>query len=229
VATKKLTKRQLKEDPVMKTAFEWLDFTEKHMRIVLIAAAVIVVAGALAYIVRHGRASAERSAASQLAQARGELQQGNIESALTIADQILDRAAGTQAGREALLLRADGALLLGRNEEAVTYFERLLRDADDPILKGSAMRGLAGALEQSGQPMKAAERYVEAGHKYAMGGEAAYDLMAGARAYRMAGDPAKAVVLYDEIQQKYPKFPKLQEIKIARAELGGAQAQSTVK
>ena len=227
MTTKKLTKKQLKEDPVMDTAFRWVHFTEKHVRMMLIAIGVFVVAIALVYFIRQGRISAERSAAAHLAQAHSEIQQGNIESAMTIVDQILDRSAGTPSGREALLLRADGALLLGKNEEAIEHYGRFLRSVKDPVLHASALRGLAGALEQSGQPARAAESYLEAGRKYALGGEAAYDLVAAARAYRMAGDNAKAVELYDEVIEKYPRFPRLQEVKVSRAEMSGLQTQNT--
>lgn len=229
MATKKLTKRQLKEDPVMTTAFRWVGFTEQHLRALLIAIGAVLVVAGLFYFVRQGRSSAERSAATRLAQARAEIQQGNIESAMTMVDQILDRSGGTNSGREALLLRADGALLLGKNEEAIEHYGRFLRQEKDPVLRASALRGLAGALEQSGQAARAAESYLEAGRQNAIGGEAAYDLMAAARAYRMAGDHAKAIALYEEIVEKHPKFTRLQEVNVARAELGGTQAKDATR
>jgi tetratricopeptide (TPR) repeat protein len=193
--------------------------------VVGIAVAVLVIAVALGYFIRQGRLSAERTASAQLNQVKMEMSRGNLESAVAMADQLLDRFSGTRSGREAMLVRGDAALVQGKNEEAIRHYERFLKEeTKDSLLRASAMRGLAGALEQSGQTGRAADLYLEAGRENAVGDDAAYDLMAAARAYRTAGDASKALPILEEIVAKHPKFSGLQEVKVLQAELGGTPA-----
>jgi len=76
VKHQKLTKRQIKEDPLVTAAFRGAALWEEHGSRILIAVGGIVLVALLAFFVARSRSQAEQHAAGDLYRANLALQQG---------------------------------------------------------------------------------------------------------------------------------------------------------
>jgi FimV-like protein len=216
----RLTKQDLKDDPLMRHTGEVVDFAQHHVRILLGAAALLLVAVVAVVFVRAAGNRAEDRAAGMLAEARGDLAKGNPDAAAARLHDLLEFHGGTSSGKQALLLNADIRFNQGRYDEALTYYERAVRAfSKDPLLGPAARRGLAAALESQGNHPRAVE-VLEALYQEApavlVREEVALDL---ARNYVKLGRDEDAARLYEEVSRT-PGNPRLaQSAKELLAEL----------
>jgi predicted negative regulator of RcsB-dependent stress response len=245
VVQKRLTKRQIKEDPLLTWTVRIETYLEQNLKRIAIIAGAIAVAIALIFVWRGVRRGAELAASEQLAQAQFQLWSGNPAPAAEIAKQVIDRHAGTHSGRMAHLVRGDALLGTGDPTGAMAEYKSFLEHAGgDAALRLVARRGLAVASENAMQYAEAAAAYEELARE----GEGALDerrkapqslamlkpeaaiiqdWTAAARCHERAGDPAKAKALYEEITAKYAAEPQIVEAKIHLAELAARAAEPT--
>jgi tetratricopeptide (TPR) repeat protein len=158
--TERLTKHELKDDPLMRHTGEVVDFAQHHVRILLGTAAVLMVTVVVVVVIRSGGAKAEDLAAGMLAEAQADLDKGNPEAAAARIHDILEFHGGTTSGKQALLVNADICFNQGRYDEALTNYERAARAfSHDPVLGPATQRGLAATYESQGNHAKAVEIY----------------------------------------------------------------------
>ena len=156
----RLTKQQLKEDPLMKTTGDAVDFLREHGRLLAGLAVGIVVLVSTVLIVRSSSDRAEETAAGLLAEARADLGRGVFEPAAARLQEILRDMGGTKSGKQALLVYSDARYAQGRYQEAEQSYRAAVDSfADDPILGVVARRGLAATLENLARPAEAATVY----------------------------------------------------------------------
>lgn len=230
VVEKRLSRRQMRKDPLLTWTARGETYLEENWQRLLIAAGALALVVVLVLFLRNSRRNAELTASETLAQAQVQLWTGNPTEAAQIAGQVIERSPGTRSGRIAYLVRGDALLKMGDREGAATAYRAFLeQEKRDPVLRLSAKRGLAVALEDGGFFAGAAELYEElareelareAKRKERPGGIAAGDLMAAARCRERAGDLARARALYEEVVSKYLKDAVASDAKLRLAELG---------
>ena len=98
--TERLNKQQLKEDPLMKTTADAADFARHHSRLIVGAAAGLLVLAAAIYFVQAGGQRATERAAGMLADARGDYQKGALEPAAARLEELLSTSGGTAPGKQ---------------------------------------------------------------------------------------------------------------------------------
>jgi tetratricopeptide (TPR) repeat protein len=223
----RLSKQDLKNDPLMRHTGEVVDFAQHHVRILLGTAAALVVAVVVVVILRGAGARADDVAAGMLAEARGDLAKANPDAAAARLHDILEFHGGTTSGKQALLLNADIRFDQGRYDEALTYYERAARAfAGDPVLGATAQRGLAATYENQGNHAKAVEIY-EALYGQTqdplLRAELGLDL---ARNYVKLQRDADAERVYQEVAKNPVNIRAAQEAKQLLAEVRSLRAAS---
>ena len=223
--TDRLSKQQLKEDPLMKTTADAADFARHHSRLLLGAAVGLVVLAAAIYFVQSGAQRSSERAAGMLADARADFQQGALDPAATRLEELLGSAGGTVSGKQGLLLYGDVRYAQGRYQDAVGYYRRAVDTfKSDPVLGMAARRGLAASLENLQQFSEAAsvhEELLAAQESGALRAQAQLDL---ARVLLRAGESARAMAIYEELSHNPDNPMAAQEALLRIAELKAAQA-----
>jgi TolA-binding protein len=217
---KRLTKRQIREDPLVTWTAKIETYSATHGKRVVMALGAVALAIVLGFVLRGARRGAELAAAELLAQAQYQLWSGSPAQAAELAAQVIERSPGTRSGRIAYLVRGDAFLQTGDAEGALEAFRNFLgREKRDKLLRLSARRGVAVALENAEKYAEAAAAYEELAHEGKPGTMAAQDLLAAARSRERAGDPAKARTLYQEVVDSYPKETSASDAKLRLVEL----------
>jgi TolA-binding protein len=194
VRHQKLTKRQIKEDPLVTAAFRAREFWDAHGQKVLVGVGALVLVVVLGYLILRARDQAERRAAGDLFRADLSVQQGDYPTAVQLLSQIVDSAPGTRAARHAMVLLGDSYAAQRKSRDAVSWYRKALdRAGKDPVLALAARRGLAASLEDSGQFAEAATAYEQVARTAPSDTEKGGAMIAQARCLLAAGQRAKAV------------------------------------
>jgi tetratricopeptide (TPR) repeat protein len=223
VTRQRLTKRQIREDPLMNTVARVRSWVTHHTRHVLIGAAAVLLVVIGTGAMRNARRAAETEAATQLSQAQYNLWGRSPEQAIQIADDIEQRWPGTRSARNALLVKGDALYQAGQLQEALTAYETFLaRHKQKGVHRTAALRGKAATLEDLGRYGEAAELYEELSRVSDAGGAmAGVDLIAAARCRAQAGDVATARDLYEEVLEEHPDLQSSFNVRLKLLELEG--------
>jgi len=201
VKHQKITKRQMKEDPLVTAAFHGTQIWEQHGTRILVglgAAALLVL---LVFFVARTRAQAEERASADLFRAELSVGQGDYATANQMLREIVDSSPGTNAARSAMLYLGDTSMAQGKAADAVSWYRRALAKAGhDPIAKKASVHGLASALEDRGDFAAAAASYEDLAKLGANDNERGHALLGAARCLAKAGQAQKAVAVYTQVQ-----------------------------
>ncbi len=222
--TDRLSKQQLKEDPLMKSTAEAADFARHHSRLIVGAAAGLLVLAAAIYFVQAGGQRANERAAGMLADARGDYQRGALDPAATRLEELLSTSGGTASGKQALILYGDVRYAQGRYQDAAGYYRRAIdKFKGDPILGTAARRALAATLENMKEYDEAAKIHEELLASESTGllrTQAQLDL---ARNLLRSGQTDRAKALYEEVSVNQDNPLAAQEAQLRLAEIKTAQ------
>jgi tetratricopeptide (TPR) repeat protein len=195
-----MTKRQIKEDPLVTAAFRATMVWERFGRRILIGAGAALLVALLVFFVMRTRAQAEHRAAADYFRASVALNQGDAASATPMLRELIDNSPGTKAARDAMLLLGDAAMVQRNPKEAVTWYQRYVekvRGNKDLSLAGYL--GLGAALEDAGSFAQAADAYAKAAENARTDNERGRALLAQARSLGRAGQSRKAIEIYQTI------------------------------
>ncbi|TMQ53233.1 MAG: tetratricopeptide repeat protein [Candidatus Eisenbacteria bacterium] len=202
VKHQKLTKRQIKEDPLVTAAFLGTQVWEQHGTRILLGLGAVVLAVLLVFFVSRTRTQSENRASSDVFRAEMSLSQQDYATAIQMLREIVDSAPGTHAARDAMMLLGDAYAAQGKPAEAVTWYRRYLTKAgNDRDVKVAGLYGLGTALEDRGDFVQAAATYAEAAKLGLNDTERGRAMLAEARCLGKAGQTQKAIEVYKEIQR----------------------------
>ena len=199
VKNQKMTKRQIKEDPLVTLAFRATEVWERYGRTILIALGAVALLALLLFFVMRTRAQAEQRASGDLFRAMVALNQGDANSATPMLKEIVDNAPGTKAATHAMLLLGDSFLFQKNPREAATWYQKYLDKVggnEQAALAGHL--GLGAALEDSGQFAKAAEAYAGAAEAAPNVNERGRAMLAQARSLLRANQSKQALEIYQK-------------------------------
>ena len=199
------------------------DWWEANQRIVLIALAVIVLAGAAYFFYRRTSGVQEDQAAGKLAEASVYYWQGDYARSLELSKQVYAQYGSAPSGIEAHRLAGDNAFWSGDFKAAVGEYHRYLGKVKTGLLADAARRSLAYALESDGQPLEAAKIYDQLVGRFDRTSSAEF-LVGAARCYRAVGQPAEAVRRLKRVDEEFGDTSYAQA---ARVELGELTAATT--
>lgn len=207
MAEKRLTKHQLKEDPLVTGAFRVRTYvTENRERFLWglgILAALIL--GSIWLINSRGEKGQEAEAF--LTRATVEFQSGQVPLALQDYRQVVEKYSGTRAGTEGLYYLANAYFETGDYNQAELYYSKFLgRSEKKSLLASSAYAGLALCYEKKAKIKEAAEAFMRA-VEAAGGNFQTPDYLVGAiRNYSILGDSTEARNLVARLRKDFPIY-----------------------
>ncbi len=202
VKHQKLTKRQIKEDPLVTAAFRGTQVWEQHGTRILLGLGAVVLVVLLVFFVARTRAQSEERAAADLFRAEMSVGQNDYATAVQMLREIVDSAPGTKAARSAMLYLGDAYEGQGKPAEAVNWYRRALAKAGkDRDARVASLHGLAAALEDRGDFAQAASNYEELTKLGANDNQRGRAMLAQARCLAKAGQSKKAVEVYQAVQR----------------------------
>ena len=200
VRHQKLTKRQIKEDPLVTAAFRGAAIWEQHGSRILLGLGALVLIVLLVVFVSHSRAQTEERASGDLIRAEMLLGQQDFATATQMLKEIVDNAPGTRASGDATQILGDVYAAQGKPAEAVTWYRKFLaRVGRDRERKISGLHGLAASLEDRGDFTQAAATYGELIGLASTDNDRGRAMLAQARCDAKAGQTQKAVEVYKAI------------------------------
>lgn len=203
---KRLTKHQLKEDPLVTGAFRARSYLaenkERFLWGLLILGALVL---ASIWFV-NGRREKAQIAETLLTRANIEFQSGQVTLALQDYRQLAEKHTGTPAGREALYYLANAYFQLADFNQAESFYGRYLDNPGNPISAASAHAGLAECYEKKGKIKEAAENFMKA-VETSDNNFGTPDYLTGAiKNYSALGDSAQARSLLTRLRQDFPVY-----------------------
>ena len=201
VKHQKLTKRQIKEDPLVTAAFRGTQVWEQHGTRILVGLGAIVLLVLLVFFVSRTRAQSEERASSDLFRAQMSIGQNDYQTAVQMLKEIVDSAPGTNAAQQAMMYLGDAYASQGKPADAASWYRRALSKARNTEAKAACLHGLAAALEDRGDFTQAAANYEELAKLGATDNERGRAMLAQARCLGKAGQTQKAIAVYQAIQR----------------------------
>jgi TolA-binding protein len=190
---------------------------ETRKRIAIGAGLAVVLAGAAFVLTGSGRK--EQFAQQELAEARAAAQLGDLPTAASGFQTIIDTYRGTEAAQAATIALNQVRLINGQNELAVTGLRAFLETDPDRQYVAQAHSLLGAALENSGRPAEAATAYRAAAENALAEFLRAGYLVDAARALVSAGREPEAAQVYRDVIARYPDAPVVTEARVRLAEL----------
>ena len=205
---KRITKRQMKQDKLVSTAFRVSEFVQQQKKYFVIGAGVIIVAGLIIFFInyavaRKGQEATDLFGKAQLASAMGQpaLAKGDYKS-------IIDQYESTSSAGRACYFYARTFYDESNCDSALLYFEKYIDEfGKDKLLLRGAYLGAATCLEDRGDNAGAGEYYFKAA---VLANDETFTpdyYMASGRAYTDAGDYTEAEKAYQIVVDKYNKSP----------------------
>ena len=197
---KRLTHKELREDPLVTAYTKTQDWFTLHGTKVIIGVVVlaIVVFGSIFY--GKMRASAEQEAAASLMEIGASAQNQTTEALKAPLQEVADNYKGTQAAADALFALAQLAAQENNWEAALDNFTQYVNEYGDNYLSGSAaMMGRATALENLNKRDEAAAIYDEVANRKDANFASEFALLDAARCYVATGDTKTARDRYQRV------------------------------
>lgn len=200
----KLTRKELREDPIIAFftgAYEWV---ETHSREVLIGLGAVVLLVVLAIFWQGQGRRNEEQAAELLLRGKYQMMSGDYNGALAAFKEIQQRYAGTPTAKRALRDEADANFDMGKIPEAQRLYQKFADKVGTRDIEGRAgLTGVAACLEQQRQFDKAAEAYGKVADLPEGGDLTPMALWAQGRCWAQAGKFDKSEAAYQRILSEH--------------------------
>lgn len=224
---KKLSRKELREDPLMKAIGQAQIWMEEHGVKLAIAAGVAVVAVAVFFLVGQMKQSANEEAVAEVVQAQQAYQQqgeAGREQFLDRLSEIADEYEGTFGGQQAQYTVAQVALEEGDYARAEELFAEFARTyGGEYMVPLAATLGEAAALEGLEDWSSAAKAYDKAANHRNGDHVRPYALVNAGRCWMEAGDTARARQRLETALDEYPQSSSAEDARreLAKLELAG--------
>ncbi len=161
-ATKRITKRQLKEDQFVTTAFHAADYFQEHRMQVLLTVGGVVAIILVGTLFARFQISSRNKAAAELSEGAGLFQTGNYPEAAFRLSTFLDSHPKHKGAGYAALLCADAYYYSARYGDAGgKYREALEKCEEGDRIWFAAKSGVAALQESDGKLVEAAQSYLD--------------------------------------------------------------------
>jgi tetratricopeptide (TPR) repeat protein len=218
---KKLTKKELKQDPLMEKIAEtqaWLAVHGKKFAIGVVS--VLVVLAIVAFATSAKKSSNEESL-SVLVDLNSELAGADISVIIPRLEEIAEEYKGTIGGAEALFSLGEMELKEKNFERAIEHYEEFIRTySSEFMLKAASYSGLGAAHEGLEKWVEAAEAYEAIVNVSDAKFARSIVLLKAARCYRLAGETEKAKNIVENLLKGDLKDDIEQKAQLELAKLG---------
>ena len=133
---KRITKKQIKEDPLVTTYFKSIDFVKEHQQKFTTGIIVVLAVIVLMVLLARSKRTANFNASEQLAKANTELAQSKNQEAIDILLNMIDNYSGTKSAANGVYMLAKAYYEQGDYDKSLLHFEKYLDDYGDDKQKG---------------------------------------------------------------------------------------------
>ena len=219
-AKRRLTRREIKEDKLVTYTYKVTDFLNKNSKLVTGVGVAIVLIAIVAVMMVRSKKQAEQLASAKMAEAMIYYDQMNYDKAIPLFKDVIDKYDGTKSAGFATFYLANSYFNKKEYDKAKTYYKKYLDDyGDDDLMASSSLAGIASCLDAQGKTEAAAQKFLEAAHKYPRVFSAPDNLFNAALAYQKLGQKDKARTILEEIRKKYPKAYIKDDVEMLLAKL----------
>lgn len=205
---KKITKKELKKDPLVTYAFLIQDFFARHKKNIFYWTVGIIAIIGLTVIVYNSRKSGEAAAFTRVGQTELLYTRGQYKEAAAQFLQIINEFSGTNAGGLATFYLANCYYYSNNFEEAKKYYQQYIDDySSDPDITASSYAGIAACLENNKQYDEAIKQYTIAIQKSPKGYAVPQYYIDIARCYQLSGKIDDARSSYKQVIEKFSDSP----------------------
>jgi len=166
----KLTKRQIKEDKFTVFMLNAKNQVIDNWQYLVVSLVVVVLAvvGTVYYF--NSRQAQKQEAASRFARALMDYRGGNNQVAIMGLNQVVEEYGGDEVTEYAVFLLGNINYEIRNYPEAIRYFELYLsKYPQNPFNRAATLAGIASSLENQGQYLEAAEKFIAAYNEYPNG------------------------------------------------------------
>jgi len=210
-ARKKISRRELKQDALIKTYVKATSFYEEYKRYLNIGVTALVVLIIATVFYVNNRNTNNEKAMTELGKVYQYYDNAQYQVAIDgIPEQnirglesIVDDYGSTPSGELARFYLANALFQLERYDDALDMFDEF-DPGGDQLLTVSRLSGIAGCYESLQDYGKAAEFFEKAATQYSDDLNAAENMNNAARNFAQAGDKERALTLYRELKKQYP-------------------------
>lgn len=214
---KKITKRELKHDPVVSAyqrAIVFYDQNKKYISYTFTALILLVIAG---FVYANNRRASNDKATIELGKVFQLFDVGQYRQAIDGVPETgimgLKAIVENYSGESVELARfylANSYYQLGNYDEALKHFKDF--SSRDDLMESSALAGAAACFEAKGDHASAAKYYEKAVDKAPKSPSASEFLNNAAYNYGISGDKGRAVNLYKRIKKEYPNSSHARDV-----------------
>ncbi|MCF8412750.1 MAG: hypothetical protein K9G34_05785 [Melioribacteraceae bacterium] len=206
---KKLSKKEIKEDQLVTSYYQSLEFIEQYKSKLIIAAAAIAVV-VLAVLLYTNKIEEDNTAANEALSRviplydNNQFEQainGQPGTTLIGLKEIVDQYSGTTNGEIAKFYLANSYFFTGEYQSALEVYQDF--NGDDELLRAGAISGSANCYEALGQNEKAAELYYQASQVSEYNPDNAENLLLAGKNYLTAGQNEKSAEVLNELKANY--------------------------
>ncbi len=214
---KKITKKELKHDPVVSTYARATTFYYENKKYISYAVTALMVIAVAGFIYTNNRRASTEKAAAELGKVYQLFDGGQYSQAIEGIPErgimglkaIVENYSGPSAELARFYL-ANSYYYLGKYDESLQHFKEC--NHGDNILQASALAGAAACYEAKGDHVAAATYYEKAVDKASKSPSAAEYLHQAAYNYGVGGEKEKAINLFKRIRKDYPNSPQAREV-----------------
>ncbi len=228
MSSKRISKKELKEDAFVSGAFEASHYVQEHLSKIIGGIIGVLVLMGLVWMYVNFRTETRADAAVAMFRAEGLYLNRQFTLAATDFENIADDYSGTLQGNKAVYFAADSYYNAGDYDRALELFSRFIGDngSDEPLMV-NVLVGIGACHEQFEEYPQALENYHRALELAEYDFQRVEILSSISRAHRQAGQSEQAIAMLDEIIESYPDDPRNGEFIEIRAELKAGLAAGT--
>ena len=215
---KKLSKKEIKEDKLIKLFYVVENFFEKYKSKIFTYAAVVVVVAAAVYFYINQKSESNEKAGIELSRIMNLYDQGSYLEAIEGKQgsniiglkKLVEEYGGTENGETAKIYLANCYAYLGNYDEAIKYYEDYSGSID--YFKATSLAGRAGYYASQENFEKAADLYLKASKISKINSQNPDYLLNAGIYYLKAGDKEEAKILFTKIKEDYARSLVYQEV-----------------
>jgi predicted negative regulator of RcsB-dependent stress response len=205
---KKVTKKELKKDPLVIFAAQAVDFLKLEWLKITATVLAVVLVVALSILFVHGRKKGEINAYDAALTAM----KNNAPEANDLLKRVTEKYGGTESAAEALIQLGNRYYQqkdLKNSEQCYTEF--IKKYAKDPVVGFNAYNNLGSVYEEKGDFKSAARTYESFNGKFKNSVFASIMYLNAGKAYLLAGDKDSARKNFAKITEQYRDSREKQE------------------
>ena len=205
---KKLTKKEMKKDPLIIFTARIIDYLRKEwIKILSVVIGLIVIVSLSLFIVR-GKNSAEINAFDIAMNAIN----NNEPEAMDLLDKFVNKYGGSKRVENALIQLGNYYFTQKDYDSAESYYNEYIKKfSDNPIYGFNAYNGLGGVFEEKGDFSKAGKIYEDFISKYNYSVFMPIMYLNAGKAFYLAGDKDSALRNFNKIKENYGDSKEQQE------------------